>query len=176
VAGFPAPRLLVPPERLGRLGLSAEALIDGGALLAAERDSAARFAEALALLVRTAPDPATVSTLAPSPAWVGWDHAAEKLWPAPDDREGDLNGHPGDRWLDEIGTAARRQLLALDRPAVIGHGDWYSQNLLWIDRRQHDVQASVDPAKVLGIPVTVPNDRWSVDRQQLPPCGRADLV
>ena len=108
VGGFLAPRLLVPPERLGRLGMSAEALIDGGALLAAERDSAARFAEALALLVRHRPDPATVSTLAPSPAWVGWDHAAEKLWPAPDDRDGDLDRHPGDRWLDEIGKAARR--------------------------------------------------------------------
>jgi hypothetical protein len=54
--------------------VSAEALIVGGALLAAVWDSAARFAEALALLVRTAPDPAAVSTLAPSPAWVGWDH------------------------------------------------------------------------------------------------------
>jgi hypothetical protein len=82
---------------------------------------------------------AMVSTLAPSPAWIGWDHPAEKLWPAPDDREGDLNEHPGDRWLDEIGTAARMQLLALDRPAVIGHGDWYSQNLRWIDRRLHVV-------------------------------------
>jgi hypothetical protein len=30
-------------------------------------------------------------------------------------------------------------LLALDRPAVIGHGDWYSQNLRWIDRRLHVV-------------------------------------
>ena len=151
VGGFPAPRLLVPPERLGQLGVSAEALIHGGALLAAERDSAARFAEALALLVRTAPDPATVSTLAPSPAWVGWDHKAEKLWPAPDDREGDLNKHPGDRWLDEIGTAARRQLLALDRPAVIGHGDWYSQNLRWIDRRLHvvhDWDSAVTQAEV----------------------------
>jgi hypothetical protein len=57
VGGFLAPRLLVPPERLGRLGVSAEALIDGGALLAAERDSAARFAEALALLVRHRPQP-----------------------------------------------------------------------------------------------------------------------
>jgi hypothetical protein len=62
VGGFPAPQLLVPPERLGQLGVSAEALIDGGGLLAAEQDSAARFAEALALLVRTGPDPATVST------------------------------------------------------------------------------------------------------------------
>ncbi len=150
LSGYPAPRLSVPPERLGRLGVSAEALIHGGALLAAERDSAARFAEALALLVRTAPDPATVSTLAPSPPWVGWDHRAEKLWPAPDDRQGDLNEHPGDRWLDEIGTAARRQLLALDRPAVIGHGDWYSQNLRWIDRHLyvvHDWDSAVTQAE-----------------------------
>ncbi|HZA32264.1 MAG TPA: hypothetical protein VE462_12185, partial [Propionibacteriaceae bacterium] len=40
--GFPAPRLLVPPERLGQLGVSAEALVHGGDLLAAEWDSAAR--------------------------------------------------------------------------------------------------------------------------------------
>jgi len=139
VGGFPAPRLLVPPERLGQLGVSAELLVHGGALLAVEWDSAARFAEALALLVSTAPHPATVSTLAPSPAWVGWDHSAEQLWPAPDDREGDLNKHPADRWLDEIGEAARTQLLALDRPAVIGHGDWYSQNLRWIGRHLHVV-------------------------------------
>jgi len=139
VGGFPAPPLLVPPERLGNLGVSAEALVHGGALLATERDSAARFAEALALLVGAAPDPASVGTLAPSPAWVGWDHAAEKLWPALDDRVGDLNEHPGDRWLDEIAKAVRTQLLALDRPAVIGHGDWYSQNLRWIDRQLHVV-------------------------------------
>jgi hypothetical protein len=139
MGGFPAPLLLVPPERLGQLAVSAEAHVHGGALLATERDSAARFAEALAHLVRTAPHPATVSTLLPSPAWVGWDHSAEKLWPAPDDREGDLNEHAGDRWLDEIAEAARTQLLALDRPAVVGHGDWYSQNLRWIDRQLHVV-------------------------------------
>jgi hypothetical protein len=139
VAGFPAPRLLVPPERLVQLGISAEALIRGGSLLTTGADSAARFAEALALLVHSAPHPSRVSTLAPSPAWVGWDHAAETLWPAPDDRVGDLNEHPGDQWLDEIAEAARTQLLALDRPAVIGHGDWYSQNLRWIDRQLHVV-------------------------------------
>jgi hypothetical protein len=139
VGGFPAPALLVPPEQLGNLGVSAEALVPGGALLATERDSAARFAEALALLVGAAPDRASVGTIAPSPPWVGWDHAAEKLWPAPDDRVGDLNEHSGDRWLDEIAEAVRTQLLALDRPAVIGHGDWYSQNLRWIDRRLHVV-------------------------------------
>jgi Phosphotransferase enzyme family len=104
-----------------------------------QQDSAARFADALARLVRTAPEPSTVSTLTPSPAWVGWDHTAETLWPDPDDREGDLNEHREERWLDEIGAAAREQLRALDRPAVVGHGDWYSQNLRWIDGRLHVV-------------------------------------
>jgi hypothetical protein len=137
--GFPAPQVLVPPDRLGRLGVSAEALVHGGALLATGPDSAARFAEALALLVRTAPDPAKVGTLTPSPAWVGWDHATENLWPAPDDREGDLNEHAEDRWLDEIAEAARARLLALDRSSVVGHGDWYSANLRWIGRQLHVV-------------------------------------
>jgi hypothetical protein len=139
VSGFPAPPLLVPPVRLGHLAVSAEALVDGGELLAAGPDSAVAFAEALSWLVRTAPEASTVSLLAPSPAWVGWDHAAEKLWPDPDDRDGDLNAHEGDRWLDEIGAAAREQLRALDEPAVIGHGDWYSQNLRWIDGHLHVV-------------------------------------
>jgi len=108
-------------------------------LLPARPDSAERFAEALARLVRTAPSVSTVGTLAPSPAWVAWDHDGAELWPDPDDRKGDLNAHRGDRWLDEIGAAARFQLRALPQPAVIGHGDWYSQNLRWIDRRLHVV-------------------------------------
>ena len=112
VSGFPAAQLLVAPKQVGQLGVSAEALVHGGELLAAQEDSAARFAEALSRLVRAAPDASAVSPLAPSPAWVGWDHAAGKLWPDPDDRDGDLNAHPGDRWLDEIAAAAREQLLA----------------------------------------------------------------
>lgn len=139
VSGFPAAQLLVAPKRVGQLGVSAEALVHGGELLAAQEDSAARFAEALSWLVRAAPDASAVSPLAPSPAWVGWDHAAGKLWPDPDDRDGDLNAHPGDRWLDEIAAAAREQLLAVDRPVTIGHGDWYSQNLRWVARRLHVV-------------------------------------
>ena len=137
--GYPAPQLLVPPSRVGELAVSAEVLIHGGELLSAQPDSAARFAEGLARLVRTAPSASTVGILAPSPAWVGWDHGAAELWPDPDDRDGDLNAHPADRWLDEIAAAARTQLRTLDWPAAIGHGDWYSQNLRWIDRRLHVV-------------------------------------
>jgi hypothetical protein len=137
--GFPAPTLLVPPLRLGQLGVSAEELVHGGEPLAPQPDSADRFAEALAQLVRAAPQVATVSGLAPSPAWVGWDDVGGKLWPPPDDREGDLNAHAADQWLDDIGAAARKQLRALAQPAVIGHGDWYSANLRWSNRRLHVV-------------------------------------
>ena len=120
--GFPAPKSLVPP-RFGQLGVSAEELVHGGDLLVPQPDSAARFAEALAQLVRAAPLVGTVSGLAPSPAWVGWDDMGGKLWPPRDDREGDLNAHAAERWLDDIGAAARKQLRALAQPAVIGHGD-----------------------------------------------------
>jgi hypothetical protein len=122
-----------------RKNLTQFRLITGGDLLAPQHDSAVRFAEALTRMIQLAPDPVAVGTLSPSPAWVGWDHAADELWPAPDDREGDLNVVSRHRWLDEIGAAVRRQLRALDRPAVIGHGDWYSQNLRWVDRRLHAV-------------------------------------
>jgi hypothetical protein len=79
MSGFPSPQLLVAPVRRGQLGVSAEALVHGGELLPAQQDSASRFAAALTWLVRSAPAAPAVSTLAPSPAWVGWDHAAGQL-------------------------------------------------------------------------------------------------
>lgn len=137
-SGFPAPELLVAPEEFGQLGVSAEAIVSGDESLPSRQDAAARFAEALARLVSAAPEPSTVGILTPSPAWVGWDHPGQELWPAPD-REGDLNAHRQDRWLDEVAAAAREQLRALQRPAVIGHGDWYSQNLCWTAGNLHAV-------------------------------------
>jgi hypothetical protein len=40
----------------------------------------------------------------------------------------------------------------------------------------NDVQASIDPAKVLRVPVTVPNNGRPVQRPQLLACGCTDLV
>lgn len=134
-AGFPAPEVLVAADRVDALGLSAEAMVPGGELLPAGPDSAARFADALAALVRSAPETSDVGSLTPAPAWVGWDHPGQDLWPAPDDRDGDLNKDPQNGWLNEIGAAARDKLKSLPGPVVVGHGDWYSQNLRWIDRQ-----------------------------------------
>jgi hypothetical protein len=137
--GFPAPQLLVPPTQQGAFAISAETLVTGGELLTADSGYAADFAEALLHLVHEAPRVESVASLDPSPAWVGWDHKARRLWPDPDDRPGDLNAHYRHRWLDDVGAAARDQLLALDQPLVVGHGDWYSANLRWTHRRLHVV-------------------------------------
>ena len=71
---------------LGALAATAEELVPGGHLLPPGPDAAARFASLLAELVRLAPDPAALPTLAPSPPWAAWDHGRPGLWPPPDDR------------------------------------------------------------------------------------------
>ena len=139
MSGFPAPQLLVAPERLGQLGVSAEP--SSIAASCWRRERIRRLALPTPCLGSCAPRLTLprLAGLAPSRAWVGWDHAGGELWPDPDDRDGDLNTHPGDRWLDETGAAAREQLLAVDQPVMVGHGDWYSQNLRWVDKRLHVV-------------------------------------
>jgi hypothetical protein len=131
-SGFPAPELLVGPDRWGDgYAISAEQLVEGGGQAPDEPGMARRFAEGLAWLVRSALSPSEIGTLAPSPQWVGWDRADEALWPEPDDRDGDLNAHGGDPWLDDIARAARARLLGIASPCVVGHGDYYSRNVQW---------------------------------------------
>jgi Phosphotransferase enzyme family len=131
-SGFPAPKLLVGPDRWrDAYAISAEQFVEGGDQAPDVPGMARRFAEGLALLVRLAPSPSDIGTLAPSPPWVGWDRADEALWPEPDDRDGDLNAHGGNPWLDDIGRSVRARLLGTASPCVVGHGDYYSQNVQW---------------------------------------------
>jgi aminoglycoside phosphotransferase (APT) family kinase protein len=52
------------------------------------------------------------------------------VWPAPDDRDVDLNRLPETAWLGELGRAARIRLAATRASdPVIGHCDWESHNL-----------------------------------------------
>jgi len=145
-AGFPCPRPLAGPAPLGGLAATAEELIPGGELLAPGPGAAGRFAALLAELVRLAPGPASLPTLAPPPPWAAWDHAGRGLWPAPDDRQGDLNDHPGPAWLDRVAAGARARLAELRLPPVAGHADWESQNLRWAGGRPlavHDWDSAV---------------------------------
>ena len=96
-----------------------------------DSELAALSAAALARLVELAPDPGSVPSLAPSPSWAGWDHAEPGLWPAPEDRDVDLNACPRPQWLDRVAAAVRDHLRGHRGDPVIGHGDWHPENLCW---------------------------------------------
>jgi hypothetical protein len=122
------------------LSATAEVLIEGGSQLAMTDDSSRLFAQALASLVTLAPPVASLPTLKPSLPWVGWDHDQRGTWPEPDDIEADLNGQVGPGWIEDAGARVRRRLLQPSAlPIVVGHADWESQNLRWVNRRLHVV-------------------------------------
>jgi Ser/Thr protein kinase RdoA (MazF antagonist) len=145
-AGLPCLQPLAGPAPLGRLAATAEELVPGGDLLAQGPDAAGRFARLLTELVRLAPDPAALPSLRPSPPWAAWDHDRPGLWPPPDDREGNLDDHPGPAWLDRVAAAVRARLRALGLPSVVGHADRESQNIRWRGGRPlavHDWDSAV---------------------------------
>jgi len=133
-AGFPCPEPLAGPLPLAATGyaVNAENLITGGAPYPATKGPAGAeaFARLLARMIALAPAPDAVSDLAPTPAWVHWDHPYPGVWPPPDDRDVDLNQLPATAWLDELGHAVRTRLATTrTAPPVIGHCDWESHNL-----------------------------------------------
>lgn len=136
-AGFPCPQPLAGPAPLGSLSATAEAFVPGGVLLERGPDAPRLFAETLAEVIRIARPVATPVALTPPPAWVWWDHDQGAIWPWPDDRDADLNAHPGPAWLDGLGKRVRARLAQDQGPAVVGHADWESQNLRWLDGRLH---------------------------------------
>jgi hypothetical protein len=77
-AGFPCPEPVTIPVQDGGLTVTAEALTSGGSQLPAD-GGAGPFAALLARLISSAPSPADVPSLAPSPPWTGWDHPGSRL-------------------------------------------------------------------------------------------------
>ena len=137
--GFPAPELLVGPERDDGYAISAETMVDGGRQLGNHPRAALLFSAGLRRFIDLASRLDPAGSLEPSPPWVGWDHPGPQLWPPPDDRVGDLNKlNPGD-WLDEIAIGVRERLASFKSQPVTGHGDWYSQNIRWVDDTLHAV-------------------------------------
>ena len=71
---------------------------------------------------------------------MGWDHDQQGTWPEPDDIAAHLNGQVGPRWIEDAGARVRRRLRQPSAlPIVVGHADWESQNLRWVNRRLHVV-------------------------------------
>ena len=130
-AGFPCPEPLAGPQPLDGYAATAEVLVVDAGQPPPASELARLSAARLARLVELAPDPGSVPGLAPSPSWAGWDHTGPGLWPAPEDRDVDLNACPGPRWLDRVAAAVRGQLRGHRGDPVIGHGDWHPENLVW---------------------------------------------
>jgi len=139
-AGFPCPEPLAGPAPLGPLSATAETLVEGGSQLSWTDDSPRLFAQSLALLVSLAPPVALLPTLSPSLPWVGWDHDQQGTWPEPDDVKANLNAQVGPAWLEDAGSRVRYRLLRPSSlPVVVGHADWESQNVRWVNTRLHVV-------------------------------------
>jgi hypothetical protein len=131
-AGFPCPRPLTVATRVGDLTVTAETAEPGGGPLRHE-DGAAPFAALLARLIKSAPAPANVPHLGPSPPWTGWDHPGGRLWPDVDEHGHDLNLATGPGWIDGAARRVRGRLTMAPGRLWIGHGDWESQNIRWTD-------------------------------------------
>jgi hypothetical protein len=134
-AGFPCPEPLVDLRPLDGYAATAEALVLDAGRPPPQTEVARLSAAGLARLVELAPDPRSVPSLAPSPSFAGWDHAGPGLWPAPEDRDVDLNACPEPRWLDRVAATVRDCLRGHRGDLVIGHGDWHPENLCWHDSR-----------------------------------------
>lgn len=130
-SGYPCPQPLAGPALLGEYAATAESYIPGGAVLPSSGRAAQPFAAALTQLVRLAPQLAQVPSLAPAPAWAAWNHSHGGLWPRPEDLDADLNQVHGPAWIDATGQAARQKLQEGQEQAMIGHGDWITDNLRW---------------------------------------------
>ena len=94
----------------------------------------APFAALLARLIGSAPAPAAVPSLVPSPPWTGWDHPGRGLWPGLDEHGQDLNLVGGPGWVDDAARRVRERLTPAPGRLCIGHGDWETPNIRWTGR------------------------------------------
>ena len=129
--GYRCPQPLAGPAPLGDYVGTAESYRPGGDMLPESGRAAQPFAAALAHLVSLAPRPDQVPSLSPAPPWTAWNHCEGGLWPWPDDMDVDLNQVDGAGWIDAVGEAARQKLRTGPDQAVVGHGDWITDNLRW---------------------------------------------
>jgi aminoglycoside phosphotransferase (APT) family kinase protein len=130
-AGYACPQPLAGPTLLDGYEATAETCVAGSASLPDSGREARPFAAALAELVRLAPRPGRVPSLAPAPAWAAWNHDQGELWPRTEELDVDLNEVDGPAWLDAAARAARHKLREGADEEVIGHGDWITDNLRW---------------------------------------------
>lgn len=65
--------------------------------------------------------------------------------------EFDLNSALGPSWLEDAQRRTRNRLLSSDLSCIIGHCDWWSDSLRWVQRQLHVVH---DWDSVVSLPET----------------------
>src|SRR6266516_4786678 len=131
--GFPCPEPLTVATRVHGMTVTAETEMPGGSPPPTEA-GVAPVAALLARLIASAPAPAAVPDLAPSPPWTGWDHPGRRLWPDLDEHGQDLNLAGGPEWVEDAARRVRERLTSTPGRLCTGHGDWEPQHLRWTGR------------------------------------------
>ena len=137
--GFPCPQLLVGPIALESAWISAEALVEGGHVLSNQPNAPDLYAAALADLIAQSPAVDECPNLLPPPAWLHWNHSESGVWPRPDVHNIDLNARASPDWLRDAAQRARTRLRQCGEVPVVGHADWWSENLRWNNQKLHVV-------------------------------------
>lgn len=127
--GFPCPEPLTGPVQVGELAVSAERYVPGGRVVPFAAVDLGSSARTLARLIGDTDGLPDGLDLRPSPPWVSFEPGSDRLWPQPDDIDGDLNDPQWDGWIDDAAWGARNRIARYSGRRVYGHGDWYAANL-----------------------------------------------
>jgi len=133
-ANFPCPEPLGSPERHGNLAISFENYLPGGNHLPRGIDAAEELGRVLAELVKLAPPAGTLRHLDPQWGFLRWDDPGDK-WPLATDIAEDINTRRDPTWIEHTAKVARSIIQGSKLPTVIGHGDWWTDNIRWDNER-----------------------------------------
>jgi hypothetical protein len=136
--GFPCPEPLGPPQRHSGLAVSFENYLPDGENLSRGASAAAALGRVLAELVRMTPLANTVSGLEPDYGFMRWNELGDG-WPSTTDIQEDLNSITEPAWIERCAALVRPRLRDSVLPALIGHGDWWSENVRWKDGKLYAV-------------------------------------
>lgn len=168
--GFRCPRLLRGPIITDGLAVSLEEFVEGEDRLHGD-EAAAPLARVLAELIDRAPAPAEVGPLPPPYGFLQWPRTRlARLWPATPEVRIDLNQQEfAVPWIDDLAprVAAR---LEKSGPDVVGHGDWWSDNVRWHNGSlaavdDWDSVVALPEAALVGIAAAIFNDGESTIEQ-----------
>lgn len=129
-AGFPCPEPLGPPEKHDQLAVSFENYLPGGEQLPRGVGAAEKLGSVLAQLVKSAPPASAFPGLSLAWGFLRWDDPGD-TWPAATDIAEDINSRHDPVWIEQAAGLVRPLIRGNKFPVVIGHGDWWTDNIRW---------------------------------------------